>query len=449
VYRFCDIGLLLGAWMNHLFFHEAQYFSHLHKDTVFNAAMANISFPVALTLSLLVVIAASGKSAQFPFSFWLPRAMEGPTPSSAIFYGALSVHLGVFLLLRTMPIWSYYFVTQALVFVIGLLSVFFASLAGQVQSNIKAQIAYSSIAQVGLMFIELALGLETLVLIHFLGNAFLRCYQLLVSPSIVAHLLRVEGAADTDYRIEEPPLFGFLKVPAEWRETLYVLAIQEGNLDRHVRDVLWAPLKRLGYRINQFNQPWIRLALVVAIVGLVFMQAESTPASGWAFVLTSLLMVIVSASAFSDKHDVLRAWNAAGMSALLAGLTIWFINAAAFSDVLLFYAGVVPAWLLGSYSIMQLTKGHAVAFFNYHGGADKQPLHALLLFIGFLGLSGFPITSAFIGEDLLLHHASHDHIWVAAVITFAFVINGITLARVFVTLCMGSGIWRPLVETNP
>jgi NADH-quinone oxidoreductase subunit L len=85
------------------------------------------------------------------------------------------------------------------VFAIGLLTIIVASLSEKTQSNIKGQIAYASITQVGFMFMELALGLETLVLIHFFGNTFLRCYQLLVSPSIVAHLLRVEGSADTDF----------------------------------------------------------------------------------------------------------------------------------------------------------------------------------------------------------------------------------------------------------
>ncbi|MGR8940279.1 MAG: proton-conducting transporter transmembrane domain-containing protein [Gammaproteobacteria bacterium] len=192
VYRFCDIGLLLSAWMTHLLFHESDHFSQL--SALFGSeAMPPAGYPALLLLSMWIVMAASGKSAQFPFCFWLPRAMEGPTPSSAIFYGALSVHLGVFLLLRTLPIWTYHLLTRAIVFMIGLLTVCIATLSEKTQSNIKGQIAYASIGQVGLMFMELALGLETLVLVHFLGNAFLRCYQLLVSPSIVAHLLRLEG----------------------------------------------------------------------------------------------------------------------------------------------------------------------------------------------------------------------------------------------------------------
>ena len=160
IYRFCDIGLLLGAWLSHLLFHENQRFSQL-AELFSNPAVPPASNTALLLVSTLILIAAVGKSAQFPFCFWLPRAMEGPTPSSAIFYGALSVHLGVFLLLRTLPIWSYYYVPRLIIFTIGLLTVLVASVSEKTQSNIKGQIAYASITQVGFMFMELALGLES------------------------------------------------------------------------------------------------------------------------------------------------------------------------------------------------------------------------------------------------------------------------------------------------
>ena len=142
IYRFCDVGLLLGAWMSHLLFHESQHFSQL-ANLFQHSAMPPAGYASLLILSWLIVIAASGKSAQFPFCFWLPRAMEGPTPSSAIFYGALSIHLGVFLLLRTTPIWTYHYLPRTMVLVIGLLTVVIANLSEKTQSNIKGQVAYA------------------------------------------------------------------------------------------------------------------------------------------------------------------------------------------------------------------------------------------------------------------------------------------------------------------
>jgi NADH-quinone oxidoreductase subunit L len=444
IYRFCDIGLLLGTWMSHLLFHESQHFSQL-ADLFNNPAMAPAGYGSLWLLSTLILIAASGKSAQFPFCFWLPRAMEGPTPSSAIFYGALSVHLGVFLLLRTTPIWSYHYLTRLSVFNIGLLTVIFASISEKTQSNIKGQIAYASITQVGFMFMELALGLETLVLVHFLGNAFLRCYQLLVSPSIVAHLLRVEGAADTDFYIKKSARFRILPaslrntLPEVLENTLYVFSLQEGNLEFMVRAVLWAPLKRIGTTINAMKS-WINLLIGISVFGLVWLAIDGAGVSTkyLAFPIATF-MVLASLSAFSQNHSPFKVWNAITLSSILAGVAIWFLNPGAWFDVVIFASGIIPAWILGIAVLAKLLKhdNFAESPFAYRAMAETQPKLSLLLFLSFLGLVGFPISPAFLGEDLLLSHASSHDPWFALPITIAFVINGISAARVFQRLCMG------------
>ncbi len=444
VYRFCDIGLLLGAWMSHLLFHESDHFSNLSVLFEYSAPQP-ASYPALLLMSLLIFIAASGKSAQFPFCFWLPRAMEGPTPSSAIFYGALSVHLGVFLLLRTAPIWSYHMLTRTVLFVIGVLTVIIASLAEKTQSNIKGQVAYASITQVGFMFMELALGLETLVLVHFLSNAFLRCYQLLVSPSIVAHLLRVEGAIDTTIDSKPSTFRRYLPLsirntlPEVLQNTLMVFALQEGNLELLVRLLLWTPLKRLGAVINR-TPAWLKwcvgggmftLFLLPVVTGILALSYLAIP--------TALAMVMASLSAFSQKHRFILVWNAVALSCLLAASAVWFLHPSAWRDIAFFATGIVPSWLLGVLILSNLPNKQqfSAAPFAYRAMAETHPKLSLLLFLSFLGLIGFPITSAFIGEDLLLYHASSQHAWIAALIAISFVINGIAAARVFLRLCMG------------
>ena len=444
IYRFCDVGLLLGSWMSHLLFHESQHFSNL-AHLFESQQLPPAGYASLLVLSWLIVIAASGKSAQFPFSFWLPRAMEGPTPSSAIFYGALSIHLGVFLLLRTQPIWSYHYLSRALVLVIGLLTVFIATISEKTQSNIKGQIAYSSIAQVGFMFMEVALGLENLVLVHFMGNAFLRCYQLLVSPSIVAHLLRVEGAVDNDFTVK--PSFMRQILPASLRDTLpdvlqntlYVFSLQEGNLERLVRSVLWDPLKGIGGKINAIKR-WQKWLLALSLLMMVVLGGESQSiASSYLSIPVSLGMVLASLSAFSQKQSPTRIWHAITLSSILAGGAVWVMSPSASADVLLFLTGIIPAWLLGWWVLSKLLKheNFADAPFKYRAFAETRPMLSLLLFFSFLGLVGFPVTPAFLGEDLLLAHASSHHPWFALPITVAFVVNGIAAARVFLRLCMG------------
>jgi len=444
IYRFCDIGLLLGAWMSHMLFHESQHFSQL-ADLFNNPAMPPAGYGSLWMVSTLILIAASGKSAQFPFCFWLPRAMEGPTPSSAIFYGALSVHLGVFLLLRTTPIWTYHYLTRLSVFNIGLLTVIVASISEKTQSNIKGQIAYASIIQVGFMFMELAMGLETLVLIHFLGNAFLRCYQLLVSPSIVAHLLRVEGSADTDFYIRNSARFQFLPesirntLPEVLQNTLYVFSLQEGNLELLVRAVLWNPLKRIGAVINTINA-WLKLLYGLGALGLVWLSLDAIGLdSKYLAIPIAVVMVLASLSAFSQKHSPFSVWNAIGLSSLLAGIAVWFLNPAAWFDVAIFASGIIPAWMLGIVVLARLLRheNFAGSPFVYRAMAETQPTLSLLLFLSFLGLVGFPISPAFLGEDLLLSHASSHDPWFALPITISFVINGIAAARTFQRLCMG------------
>ncbi|SJM96281.1 NADH-quinone oxidoreductase subunit L [Crenothrix polyspora] len=444
IYRFCDIGLLLGTWMSHMLFHESPHFSQLTSLSEGNI-LASLGYGELSLLTCLIIIAASGKSAQFPFCFWLPRAMEGPTPSSAIFYGALSVHLGVFLLLRTDPIWSYHYVTRAIIFVIGLLTVFIASISEKTQSNIKGQIAYSSITQVGFMFIELSLGLDTLVLFHFMGNAFLRCYQLLVSPSIITHLLRVEGAADTDFYIEKTSMNQFLplsirnQLPEVLQNTLYVFSLQEGGLEFLVRNLLWTPFKRIGSWINALNLWWLAIIILTTVGTCVFLSNGTYIDTKYLAIPTSLAMIFASSSAFSQKHSPFKVWNAILLSYALSGVAVLLINPHIGSDVLMFFSGIFPAWLLGVIVLRKLLKNHCFndAPFAFRAMAETQPKLSLLLFLSFLGIVGFPITPAFLGEDLLLAHASSKHLWFALPITIAFVVNGIAAARVYLRLCMG------------
>ncbi len=445
IYRFCDVGLLVGTWMSHLLFHESQHFSQL-LVMFENHAIAPAGYAALSVMSWLIILAASGKSAQFPFSFWLPRAMEGPTPSSAIFYGALSIHLGVFLLLRTLPIWSYNGLPRLIVFSIGALTVLVASLSEKTQSNIKGQIAYASIAQVGFMFIELSLGLEGLVLLHFVGNAFLRCYQLLVSPSIVAHLLRVEGNVDSDFYITHNDKLTFLpasiraSLPDVLQNTLYVFALQEGQLELLVRMILWEPLKDIGRQLNALGL-WVKLLagfsllLIIAIA----VSGVSSLARTSLSIPVSLAMAAVSLSAFSNKHSPSQVWHSVALSSLLAGVAVWLMAPSAGNDIMLFLSGIVPSWLLGIVAIRVLLKDDdfAAAPFVFRAFAETRPAWSLALFLSFLGLVGFPITPAFLGEDLLLSHASSQHPWFALPITVSFVINGIAAARMYLRLCMG------------
>jgi NADH-quinone oxidoreductase subunit L len=217
VYRIGDLGFLFAL----LFWHQME----LQEHVVFSLShawtpMVAESSWTTLLLALGVIMAAAAKSGQYPFCGWLPRAMEGPTPSSAIFYGALAIHVGVLLLLRTTPVWFPLESARWVLGFVGVASFFHAHLLGKAQSSIKAQLAYSSIAQVGLMFFEMAWGWMDLVLVHVCMHALMRSYQLLLSPSVVAFSLRKPRFFHKSISIKSSRL----------RATCCVYALQEGYI---------------------------------------------------------------------------------------------------------------------------------------------------------------------------------------------------------------------------
>ena len=445
VYRFCDLGLLLAAWLCDLLLPGNNHFSELQQHFASSPSTPGDAW-AHLALSLFVLIAATGKSAQFPFSYWLPRAMEGPTPSSAIFYGALSVHLGVFLLLRTYPIWAYEWFTQAIVFCIGFITVVLSSLSERSQSNIKGQIAYASITQVGFMFMELALGFKSWVLLHFLGNAFLRCYQLLVSPSVVAHMLRLEGALDTGLSHSSggrsPKAKG---IGERIRISLQVMALQEFNLETLVRAILWSPIRKAGDLVNSLKF-WTlitagTLVILTVSLGVWFGFVDSYSLA----IPVATIMVLASSSAFSQRRDAFKVWNRVGMSCLFAALATGLTNKSSFEGIVLYVSGVVPAWIVGWFILRQLlsSENYKETPFMYRGMAEKKPMASMVFLFGCLGLISFPITPAFLGQDLLLFSVSEHHPAIIILLALSFVVNGIATANIYMRLCMGRPVAVP------
>lgn len=143
------------------------------------AIAAPLAVPYLLLLSSMI------KSAQFPFVSWLPRAMEGPTPSSAIFYGGLSIHLGVYLLLRITAEFQMSGIVYFAIGVVGVVTLVLSSLSSMVQADIKTLMSLSISSQVAIMFIEIALGFRGLAVFHFIGHSALRTYQLLQAGSLI------------------------------------------------------------------------------------------------------------------------------------------------------------------------------------------------------------------------------------------------------------------------
>lgn len=253
IYRVCDVALLLAAILMHEV-NGAGDFDRLVGESAWPEHDPLLIGPHFTLLGVLFLIAAAGKSALLPFSGWLPRAMEGPTPSSAIFYGALSVHLGVFLLLRVSPVLDSAPWLSALVVVLGLLSALFAYLTGRVQTDIKSALAFASLTQVGIIIAEIGLGLRYLALLHLLGHACLRTLQFLRAPSMLHDHHQLENAIGTRPRAEREPWED--RLSSAWQRRLYRFALERGYLDATLEKLVARPFLGFFRFMNMLEERW-------------------------------------------------------------------------------------------------------------------------------------------------------------------------------------------------
>jgi len=435
-YRVADVFLLLGIWMCHHYFERNIQFAEI-RDMYRNGLpiITEIGYQWAIPLMFLVV--ALVKSAQLPFSSWLPRAMEGPTTSSAIFYGSLSVHIGIFLLLRTEPLWADNAGFRVLIGVIGLLTSLVATFTARVQSNIKTQIAYSSIAQIGIIFVELALGLNLLALLHFAGNAFLRTYQLLVSPSVLNYLIH-----DQFFNFIQPQHNETKSFADKLRLTVYILSIREWNLDRLAYRFLWKPLKFMGNRlefIHAWSVAWLYLPLFSVGTYYVY-HREQVPAyiGKWLPIALAVVGVFLILKAFVKRNEAWRAWLLVVTSQLFIALAIAFNEQFDFTQIYLYLSGILASAALGYWSLWLLgRRGEETMLDRYHGHSYEYPRIAILFMIASLGLTGFPITPTFIGEDIILGHVHENQYALTMLIAFSLILDGLAVLRIYARLFLG------------
>ncbi len=180
-YRVCDVGLLAAGVVVHQAVGSGD-FGRLFVGTWPDATCV-VSPTTATIVAGLLIFAALGKSAQAPFTGWLPRAMEGPTPSSAIFYGALSIHAGAYVLLRCEALLDAAPAMAWSLAAIGSATAIHAAIIGTVQTDLKGMLAYASMTQAGIILAEIGLGWRILPLVHVVSHAILRSLQILRSPS--------------------------------------------------------------------------------------------------------------------------------------------------------------------------------------------------------------------------------------------------------------------------
>ncbi|HET6575126.1 MAG TPA: proton-conducting transporter membrane subunit [Fimbriiglobus sp.] len=242
IYRVSDAALVLAAVVMHRMTGEGD-FDQMLGSGPWPHGQAALTESQAYIIGGLLLVAVAGKSALVPFSGWLPRAMEGPTPSSAVFYGALSVHLGVYLLLRVSPILDAAPGLAAAVVVLGLVTAVYGYLCGRVQADIKSALAFASLTQVGIIVAEVGLGLHYLALVHLIGHACLRTLQFLRAPTLMHDYHLLENALG-EHRPRPRGLWGRL-LPEQGRAWVYRLALERGYLDAILNTYFAGPFVKL------------------------------------------------------------------------------------------------------------------------------------------------------------------------------------------------------------
>ncbi|MBC7327974.1 NADH-quinone oxidoreductase subunit L [bacterium] len=179
--RMGDIGFFIGLLYIFLNLHSTAY-GDLEK------AIPQLGEHFALIASTLLFIGAIGKSAQFPLHIWLPDAMEGPTPVSALIHAATMVAAGAYMVARLFPLFSYSTTSLLIVAIIGAITAILAAFLALVQNDIKRVLAYSTMSQLGYMMLGLGMGNMPAGMFHLLSHGFFKALLFMSAGCIIHHL---------------------------------------------------------------------------------------------------------------------------------------------------------------------------------------------------------------------------------------------------------------------
>src|SRR5438067_4137952 len=176
-----DIGMILGAFVLFVTYHSLTYAGVFNQLT----SLSNSESPALELAAFLLLVGAVAKSAQIPLHTWLPDAMEGPTPVSTLIHAATMVTAGVYLVGRMHPIYDVAVYAHGAVAIIGAVTALFAATIAIVQTDIKRVLAYSTMSQIGYMFLAVGIGAYAAGFFHLLAHAFFKALLFLAAGNII------------------------------------------------------------------------------------------------------------------------------------------------------------------------------------------------------------------------------------------------------------------------
>lgn len=437
-YRLGDVALLCSIWFFHYFTDSSFTFSkisHLVSQGSFQEPLA-----LPFIFSVLLILAAGIKSAQFPFSSWLPRAMEGPTVSSAAFYGSLSVHLGVFLLLRTAPLWQDVTGAGTVIIIMGVITALVSNSIAAVQPTAKTRIAYASATQIGIMFVFTGLGWHKLVLIHLVGHALLRTYQLLISPSAMHYLTHQQI-----YHQETTGGGAWNRLPERWRDAIYLQSVKEYNMDTFWYHFIWRPLKRTAVLFDFMRKPfWVIIAtsmLTFSCVAVFFKQGLHIFDNFILYQFLGLLGLIMVLISWTERSSAIRSWGLVTISQGYFMLSVLHANNFEFNQIVFYLIGIVFAFLSGLFALMRLKKlENGIGLNEFHGHVYEHPRLAALFLVSTLVMIGFPFSPTFLGFDILFSKIGLHQPVLIFTGFFTFIFLELSVLRIYARVFLGQHV---------
>jgi len=324
------------------------------------------------------------------------------------------------------------------IIVIGAATTIIASLIANVQATVKTQIAYASIAQIGLMFIEVALGWHNLVLVHFAGNAFLRTYQLLVSPSVLGYLIHDQVFNYSPKKYDTKRTFA-----GKLRNTFYLLGIKEWNMDALLKKALWNPFKSVGkmFYFMSSNAALIVLSIVYIAGLVIFSFYETLPPQldqtlHLLFSLISMLLILI---AFVERKNAIRAWGIIILSQFYCVLAIALLNDTyEYGEIALYASGLIIAAIVGSYALRKLLIAERhVSLDDFYGHIYHHPKLAFVFLLACFAFVSLPFTPSFIGIDLMFTHIDKEEYLLITMTTINFLVLELSVLRIYARLFLG------------
>ncbi|MEP7180272.1 MAG: NADH-quinone oxidoreductase subunit L, partial [Pseudonocardiales bacterium] len=178
--RVGDVGLSIAIMVMFGYLGSTSY-----SDVLFGNA--HLTHGVAAAIGLMLLLAACGKSGQFPLQTWLPDAMEGPTPVSALIHAATMVTAGVYLIARSAPIFNESQAARTAVVIVGAITLIYGCICGCAQDDLKRVLAYSTVSQIGYMFLAVGLGpgVYAIGILHLVGHGFFKAALFLSAGSVM------------------------------------------------------------------------------------------------------------------------------------------------------------------------------------------------------------------------------------------------------------------------